>query len=302
MALSDCGVKTDRTERELKRHGTTDFPVACYRDDLSANEVPWHWHDELEIGVVVSGSSVVSTGTETIAVSAGEGFFVNAGVLHACADSGTGEKCVIHSLVFSPSLVGGSPDSIYWKKYLTPILRSPALRSYHFKQATAWERDAIALISDAWMTCAQELGLFEISVRDTLSRLSAILAERLPGDGEEMSVLDARNEERIKRMLHHIEEYYGENIATRDIAASAAVSDSECLRCFKHVLGTTPIKYLVAYRLRKASDLLATTDLRVSEVADRCGFRDMSYFSKAFREAYGTTPSAYASDRRGTKW
>ena len=61
MALSVCGaVSIDQQGRELVEHGTPLFPVACYHDNISEAEVPWHWHDELEVLIVETGTSRVS--------------------------------------------------------------------------------------------------------------------------------------------------------------------------------------------------------------------------------------------------
>ncbi|MBR1455844.1 MAG: helix-turn-helix transcriptional regulator, partial [Oscillospiraceae bacterium] len=86
---------------------------------------------------------------------------------------------------------------------------------------------------------------------------------------------------------------YAEDIRIRHIAQSAAVSESECLRCFRALIGSTPNRYLNQYRLRRAGQLLRGTELKVAEIAEACGFREMSYFARAFRLAYGVAPSEY---------
>ena len=68
MALSACGSAADPHGRELIAHGTTLFPVACYRDDLFLEDVPcpWHWHDELEAVTVSQGEVLVAAGGREI--------------------------------------------------------------------------------------------------------------------------------------------------------------------------------------------------------------------------------------------
>ena len=52
MGLKECGLNLSRDNKELKPHGTIDFPCAgyssCYRDSED-DIIPWHWHPELEI-------------------------------------------------------------------------------------------------------------------------------------------------------------------------------------------------------------------------------------------------------------
>ena len=59
-----------------------------------------------------------------------------------------------------------------------------------------------------------------------------------------------RSADRIKRMLQYIQDHYAEDVSVDQIAASASISASECLRCFHDMIGTTPNQYL---RDRRAS-------------------------------------------------
>lgn len=106
--LSACATTVDRDHRELLRHGTAAFPVGCYHDDLHQADVIWHWHEELEAGLVTQGSALVTIGSRTEHLRTGDAFFINTGVLHA-ARPGPAGPCRLHSLVFHPRLVGDSP-------------------------------------------------------------------------------------------------------------------------------------------------------------------------------------------------
>ena len=94
-------------------------------------------------------------------------------------------------------------------------------------------------------------------------------------------------------MLRCIHGQFDCELTTAAIAATASVSESECLRCFRKTIGTTPIQYLKQYRIRQSAKQLAETGLKISDIAVSCGFQDMSYFTKAFREQMGCTPTQY---------
>ena len=121
MAISQCVTAVDSRGHELLAHGVPSFPLACYHDNLALCPVPWHWHDELEAVVVERGRCVVGAGAQKFVLSPGEGYFVNAGVLHAAWDLDA-SGCRFHSVVFHPRLVGGSLDSAFWHRYLQPLL------------------------------------------------------------------------------------------------------------------------------------------------------------------------------------
>ncbi len=82
-----------------------------------------------------------------------------------------------------------------------------------------------------------------------------------------------------------------------ELASSAAVSRSLLDERFRLLLGRSPIRYLAEWRMHLATELLASTDLAVAEVALRVGYRAEEAFSRAFKRRYGRSPS----DRRGRR-
>ena len=97
----------------------------------------------------------------------------------------------------------------------------------------------------------------------------------------------------MQRFLAYVEKHYAEEISLDRLAESANVSKSECLRCFRSSMQTTPYKYLMEYRLSRAAILLQETDEPIGEIAFRTGFHQASYFGKCFREKTGFSPRDY---------
>ena len=71
-----CSVQTNIQGEELREHGTRLFPVACYLDRFPQDEIPWHWHNELELGIITDGSATVEIGSAKYEIHAGEGFLL----------------------------------------------------------------------------------------------------------------------------------------------------------------------------------------------------------------------------------
>lgn len=292
MAISECNTTIDGTGRELLQHGTIEFPVACYHDDFRKMDVPWHWHEELEVVVVTEGSCIVSAGSEKTTLRAGEGFFINSGILHGAWDAdATG--CRFHSMVFHPRLVGGSLDSVFYQRYMNPLLNHPAMKFIRLSPDIPWQKSAAAEIESAWQACSGEPAGYEFHIRNALSQLIWLLHSHAPECRCQVSERTFRDAERIKTMLSFIHEHFDEELNTKEIAGSCMISESECLRCFHSTIGTTPIRYLRQYRIQQAAEQLTGTPDRISDIAARCGFQDMSYFTKTFRELKGCTPTEY---------
>lgn len=292
MAISLCNSITDESGRELLVHGTTAFPIACYYDDFREMDVPWHWHEEFEAVRITGGSCVVAAGNQKFTLHAGEGFFINSEILHGAWDpKGTG--CIFHSLVFHPRLVGGSLDSVFHQEYVQPILCHPALEIIPLSPAVAWQAQVLDAIEEAWQQCRQEPDGYVFRVRNALSQLIWLLHSHMPMRPSRSHSKANRDAERIKTMLSFVHAHYSGEISTGAIASSAMISESECLRCFRSTIGTTPIQYVKQYRIQQAAILLASTGEKISDIAGQCGFQDMSYFTRTFRELKGCVPTEY---------
>ena len=296
MALSRCTGMTDERGRELLEHGTALFPAACYHDDLEAERVPWHWHDELETTLVEGGAAVVSVGGERHVVEPGDGFFINAGALHGMWPAGPGE-CRLRAVLFHPRLVGGGMDSVFWQSYLQPLLSDPGRQCVRFHREVPWEREVLQAIGEAWRGCAEEDPGFEFQVREALSREIFLLSRHRRPAGGGPSEKELRGGERMKMMLQYIQDNLSGELTAGEIARSASLSESECLRCFRSILGTTPIQYVRQLRVHRAAELLTSTDWKIADVGALCGFQEMSYFAKTFRAIKGCTPSRYRAEK-----
>lgn len=297
MALSICKpIVTDQQGRELVKHGTSLFPVACYHDNISEKAVEWHWHEELEALVVETGTARVAVNGKAYLAEPGDGVFINAGILHGVRNAGT-RDCRLHSVVFHPRLVGGSVDSILWQKYLEPLLSDSCRPCVLFLKGEQWGERASKTIRDAWQACASEEEGFEFAVREQLSRLIFLITKNCPAAEKSPSEKTLRDGERVKLMLRYIQEHYGGQLTLAKIAKSAAVSENECLRCFRNVIGSTPMQYAKQVRIQKAAELLVSTDRNISDIGAACGFQEMSYFAKTFRELKGCTPRDYRRNK-----
>ena len=296
MALSRVNSSADSKGHELVRHGTDAFPIACYENDMAKDVVPWHWHEELEAGVVLEGSLVFAAGQERYILKQGDGFYLNAGILHRCWDDHA--SCRLMSMVFHPRLVGGSLDSVIYQNYVQPLLDDRALECIRLSPEVPWQAEMMAQMTDCWQACVQEPMGFEIKARNLLSEMILALHHYAPAAKKMPSAKALRDAERIKTMLQFIHDNCGEEIRLEQIAASAAVSESECIRCFRAAIGATPVQYLRHYRVRKAAQLLSGTEEKISSICGLCGFQDISFITKTFREIMGCAPAEYRRKKR----
>lgn len=292
-----CDLKLGEDYRQLDLHGTYAFPCMCFHVDVTRNvaqEVPWHWHEEIEAIVIEEGQGQVQCGEETRVLKEGEGVFINANTLHSVKLI-EGGGCWLHSLVFSPDLLSGVPGSVFEQRYLRPLLRS-SVRAVFLCRDVDWQREGLNAIEGAYEAYAAEEFGWEFKVRAELSLLWSAIGGHIPQTETDRD--DTADIARLKTMMGYLHQNYDRPILLEEVAASASVSKRECLRCFRRTIGIAPIQYLQRFRIREAARLLAESDLPVTQIALLCGFDSPSYFSLLFRRHTGRAPKEYRREFR----
>lgn len=292
MGLQTCGLNLNPARKELAPHGTLAFPCAGYLEgDISrpGGEVPWHWHDELEVVWVASGRLRVQIPATEILLSEGDCMAINSGVLHSASAT---SPCELRSMVFSPLLLTGSKDSVYATRYLTPLTECRAFRAAVLDR-TENDRE-IAGFALAFDALSRDAPGFEFTVREKLSALCYALYARFADSIAADASPANRDDLRIQKMLEWIHQGYLGDMTLAEIARAADVGQRECLRCFSRTIGLSPMQYLLKYRvMRGAERLLQRPGDSIAEIAAGCGFDSPSYFSKMFKRYYNRTPKEY---------
>lgn len=291
MAISICDVHTNQSKKDTTSYGSSEFPIACYEDDMQLISVPVHWHDEYEFIVATDGIVAVYVNGKNIDLNPGEAIFINSGCLHG-VKSVIDETSILHSLVILPKFIGGSTDSIIYKRLVIPFSEKEAPAYVILNDNTDWQKNMIDSMLSAWYAITNESFDYENKARYYASKAMRILVEHL----SEISYPSGSNEPLLNRMrlaITHIETYYADDISNNDLIELLGCSESVLLRSFKQVVGTSPMQFLMNYRIQKAAELLITTDLKSCDIATSCGFHDISYFTKIFKRTMGVTPSTY---------
>jgi AraC-like DNA-binding protein len=82
------------------------------------------------------------------------------------------------------------------------------------------------------------------------------------------------------------------------VARACNMPVNRFVRAFRQTTGMPPFRWLRAFRVERAKDLLLNSQLALAEIAYDCGFADQSHFTRVFIAAVGTTPGAWRSARR----
>lgn len=95
---------------------------------------------------------------------------------------------------------------------------------------------------------------------------------------------------KLAMVLAYIDQNISEPLTLEMLAQVASISASHFSDLFRQCMGQSPHQYLMARRVEKAKDLLASTDLSIAEVAASVGFADQSHLTRLMRRFTGLTP------------
>jgi transcriptional regulator of acetoin/glycerol metabolism len=102
----------------------------------------------------------------------------------------------------------------------------------------------------------------------------------------------------MRRVREHVEAHLSESMDLAELAAIAGLSVYHFARAFKQTAGVTPHHYLVHRRIERAQEMLARSELPLSEIALAVGFSDQSHLARHFRQTLGVTPGQFRWSQR----
>lgn len=98
---------------------------------------------------------------------------------------------------------------------------------------------------------------------------------------------------KVEQMACLIAQRYTDRLTVEEIGKSVKLHPNYAMSLFQKTFGTTLIEYLTQHRVSHAQRLLATSDMKIVDVAFSSGFTSISRFNDAFRRACGCSPRQY---------
>ena len=267
------------------------FPLACCRINAHA-DCDLHRHDFHEIVIILAGRGRHVTDTEEYALQAGDAFMVRGEMAHGYTDT---RDLVLVNILFDPHRLRLPLSDLHDLPGYHVLFRvEPHMRNRErfrgrLRLAPPDLAETAAVIALLQDELEKKPPGYRFIACALLMRLIGFLSRCYSQAGHP----EVRNLMRFGEVLSYVEGHFGERITVGQLARKAGMSESSLIRVFRRVTGWSPMNHVIRIRIWHAQELLARSDMRVTEIAYRCGFNDSNYFSRQFRKVAGVTPKAY---------
>jgi AraC-like DNA-binding protein len=263
--------------------------------DLPRFTVPWHFHPEPELTLILEGSGDRCVGDHLESFRAGDLVLLGGNLPHywhshvPAGNAKPGREraraVVVH---LRQESFGGSllsvPEAAPWRK-----LMERARRGLAFEEKTAAHASRELERLPAKQGSHQLLALLGI-----LQTLSDGITDSRPLAGEHyLPACDDHAADRVRRVYQFIYAHLADPIGLDDLARAAGMSSAAFCRYCRRVTGRTPTRLLSELRITQACKLLTDTSQSVSEVAFASGFQSISNFNRVFQQIKATSPQTF---------
>lgn len=291
--------RTNGCEQHPHLINNDEYPFNVFRTSLDWNPLfhP-HWHDQVfEMIYMVEGCADFRIGSASFVAAPGDIYLIPEGELHA------GYVMDMHPLyyailfdrrhIMSPYLKTLNNESMLNGHFHPPACLKPGDEDYEL---------LVAPIQSIIAEFTERRPAFEIALRAHLSMLTLTMLRLYlgPKRSSRLEAANRRNIEKLKEVMLFVENGYADTITIEEAAAVAKMSRFHFCRTFKQTTGRTFIEFLNQYRIDKAEELIAETELNITHIAEKVGFGSINYFSRLFRKYKYMSPAQCRRRARGT--
>jgi AraC family L-rhamnose operon transcriptional activator RhaR/AraC family L-rhamnose operon regulatory protein RhaS len=285
-----------RRLRSNKVFPIPDFPLRVMRAP-NHGDTSLHAHEFTELVIIFQGQGRHVTDEGSYPISMGDVFVIRGGHVHGY----TGQSLMsLVNILFSPRrlrlpihhLGGLSGYHVLFR--IEPKLRTQGTPLGPLRLAPTQLAHAGELLAGLEDELGKRRAGFRFVACARLMELVGFLCRcyRAP------KVAERRPWAALGEVLSYMEGHFGEELTVKDLAREGCMSESTLTRHFRHILGRPPIDYLIGLRIAKATEMLQREELRITDVAFRCGFSDSNYFSRQFRKIMNLSPRDYRARMR----
>lgn len=287
-------IQVDETQRELRPHGTPQFPVEINHDDLRDFQnfrVRCHWHEEFEISIVQEGQVSYRLGEGEYVLSSGQGILINSRTPHTTAPC-RGQAARLLTLIVHPAFLYGFPESVIALRLIRPFQRDASI------PCVPLTVEQVSLFQEIDRLASEHSFGYELKIKSLFCEgFFQIISRCQPFTGS-MRGGSSLALGKLEQLLAYLHAHFNEPLSLDRLAKEISFTPGSCCRFFKQMTGQTISQYLEDYRVSQSLPLLGQDQFSIAQVATLSGFSNPGRFSKAFSRRMLCTPGQYRRKMR----
>ena len=245
-----------------------------------------HWHPEIELLYGIDGEVAVTVAEEKYILKSGDIFFINPEELHSYKPSTS--KADYHAAVFDMSLFQFKESHFLEEIFTEPILNG-TLKFPRMIKSDHPNYDTIRPIVHRIFN--QDISSKALVFAD-LTLLFCTLIEYSLLDRTSNRSSSEKSED-VKMCIKYMEEHCTRKITLAELADLVHMSPNYFCNYFKTQTGISAFTQLNCIRVKRAAKLLVNSNDSIVNIAENCGYENVSFFIRKFKEIQGCTPSVY---------
>ena len=264
-------------------------------------DLPLHSHDEYELNLVLSGKGVKRiVGDHTEVIDDAELVLVGNNLPHGwLSNSYKWQEGLPEVQEITVQFHRDLFDDKFLKRNQLFFVRSLLEKS---AKGISFSKETIERITPRLTALVEKSG-FD-SILELMSILHDLSVSRNMRTLSNSTFTDENinfNSRRIEKVFAHMRDNYDKEINLESISKLAGMSEVSFSRFIKKRTGKTFIESLNEIRLGHASRSLINTTNTISEIAYKCGFNNLSYFNRIFKNKKGCTPKEFRDNYSGKR-
>lgn len=281
--------------KENTTHGDFLLPFSIYKGTLSPSfpSIAAHWHEEIEVIIVLDGSCDYRINLDTFVINKGDILIIDSQSLHSLTYI-PNQNMTWASFVFNINMLKSSNTDGVLLKYIAPLLNHEHKLPIIIKDNISCYSKIFNVIENI-IYCYYEKDIaYELELKSLLFKFFSLLYKNdLIEKHQDKNSLTINTTDKIKLILNYINDHYSEDISINTLAELCEYSQYHFMRFFKKHIGLTCIQYINNLRLEKSSILLTSTNNTIMDISLEVGFDNLSYFNKLFKRKYNLTPKEF---------
>ncbi|GAA0178719.1 AraC family transcriptional regulator [Clostridium sediminicola] len=248
-----------------------------------------HWHENMQLYFFTEGKALVECNKKRYYVTIDSIIVINNNELHSLESLSDDLK--FYTIRIDSSFLFSNQVDLCQTKFLSPLSRN----QISFQNLIENDKQILDCVTTTIQEYFSRKIGYELAVKSLIYQLIVLMLRKYIGKyfTRKELISKANNLKRFDLIFKYIDRNYSKKIYTEDLSNILHISTYHFCRLFKQMTGKTTTDYINGIRLEKAVEYFNKGDLNITEVALRCGFDSINYFSRLFKKYYNVSPTKF---------